>query len=242
MTLIFRVLLLAFIASHALSDQLIAGQNDWPPFFSKARTDQGIAIALVREIFAKSGYQVEFNDTPWSRAIATVKSGQMDILPGVWDNAERKQYLVYSEPYLYNRIVFIKRKGDDFEFQGLASLQGKRVGVIQDYNYGDEFLRSNLFRRDPALALVNNIKKLLSERIDLTLEDEIVAKQDLLLKAPDLLPLIEFTESSLREVGLHIACGKVHPNCPLLIQQFNAGLKAMQEDGSLAKFLRDQGI
>ena len=139
MTLIFRVLLLAIVASHALSDQLTAGQNDWPPFFSKARTDQGIAIALVREIFAKSGYQVEFNDTPWSRAIATVKSGQMDILPGVWDNAERKQYLIYSEPYLYNRIVFIKRKGDDFEFQGKETTGSmrRRVEVPQYSQVGN---------------------------------------------------------------------------------------------------------
>jgi len=163
-------------------------------------------------------------------------------LPGVWHNEERTKYLIYSEPYLYNRIVFIKKKGDGFEYDGIGSLEGKKVGTVQDYNYGDEFLKAEHFKRISTVGLINNVRKLVNGRIDLTLEDEIVARSDIMSKTPELADQVDYSKNALSEVGLHIACGKSNPKCPQIIEQFNKGLKAMQDDGSLASFLKDNGL
>ena len=239
---IFLAVVLTLTTGFALAESYTSAENNWPPFISKERADDGVAIALIREIFKRSGNEMSFDELPWSRAIDSVKTGAVDILPGVWHNEERTKYLIYSEPYLYNRIVFIKKKGDGFEYDGIGSLEGKKVGTVQDYNYGDEFLKAEHFKRISTVGLINNVRKLVNGRIDLTLEDEIVARSDIMSKTPELADQVDYSKNALSEVGLHIACGKANPKCPQIIEQFNKGLKAMQDDGSLASFLKDNGL
>lgn len=42
-------------------------------------------------------------------------------------------------------MKFIKKVGDNFEFVGLVSLNGKKVGIVCGYGYGDEFMNDFLF-------------------------------------------------------------------------------------------------
>jgi len=75
-----------------------------------------------------------------------------------------------------SEIKFIKRRGDPFEYHGLGSLTGKTVGIVKGYGYGDEFLNATNFTRPEVAHTLQNIKKLALGRIDLTLEDEVVAR------------------------------------------------------------------
>ncbi|RND29255.1 amino acid ABC transporter substrate-binding protein, partial [Vibrio cholerae] len=99
------------------------------------------------------GYTVEFTIMPWSRALNDVKEGKIDILPATWFTQERTTYLSYSETYLTNQVKFIKKAGDNFEFAGLASLNGKKVGIVRGYGYGDEFMNDPSFFRPESTDL-----------------------------------------------------------------------------------------
>ncbi|TWI71158.1 polar amino acid transport system substrate-binding protein [Desulfobotulus alkaliphilus] len=136
---------------------------------------------------------------PWARAEHGVKEGTYDILPPTWMTDERKKYLHFSEPYAVNQIKFIKKKDDPFEYSDLNSLKDKTVGTIRGYGYGDAFLQATHFERDVANDLISNVRKLLANRIDLTLEDEIVARVRLAQENPDLLKEISFTRNAISQ-------------------------------------------
>ncbi len=179
---------------------------------------------------------------PWARAEYMVKKGEIDILPDTWYTTSHGSYLAFSNAYASNKIKFIKKSGDPFEYEDMASLTGKNVGVINGFGYGDEFMNAKTFRRDGVNNFVSNIEKLIRGRIDLTLEDEIVAKHILSKKVPELLKQIEFTKSSLSRKGLYVACGLANPRHDDIIKSFNKGLETIKTDGTLKRIFDRYGI
>jgi len=154
----------------------------------------------------------------------------------------RKKDFFFSEPYGENQIKFIKRKGDSFEFENLESLEGLSVGVIRGYGYGDDFWNAPGFKREETTDFVANVKKLVAGRIDLTLEDEIVARYILSQKAPELLDQIEFTQGSLSSNKLYIAWGFKNPKHEELIQAFNKGLEEIRGNGTYDSIFARYGL
>ena len=163
------------------------------------------------------------------------------MLVATWFTNERTSYLNYSEPYLENSLKFIKRKGDGFEYNGMDSLSGKTVGIIRNYGYGDDFLGASNFKKPEANDLVANAKKLMAKRIDLTLEDELVAKSTLSGAGMNL-DDFEFTSNALSVNPLHVTSGLANPNNAEYIDAFNKGLAEIKSNGTFDKILAKYGI
>lgn len=199
-------------------------------------------MQIVRAAYHSQGYDVEMHFVPWSRALNGIKYGQYDILPDPWWTQERAIFMQFSDPYMKNEIKFIKRKGGPFEYTGIGSLTGKLVGIIRGYGYGDEFLNATNFNRSEVDQVVQNIRKLVLGRIDLTLEDEIVARSIIRHEAPELLYQIEFTQNTLSTQELHVSSGLNNPRHQVLIEAFNRGLAIIKTNGTYDKILRENGL
>ncbi|WP_020410716.1 transporter substrate-binding domain-containing protein [Hahella ganghwensis] len=233
MKFISALILGLFTTFSAMAENVTAAQDPWPPFVQEG-PDPGISIALLKAAMAKEGYNVDFRIMPWNRA-----NGNVDLLPGAWFTEERSSYLIYSDYYVQSSIKFIKKKGDPFEYTGLDSLSGKKVGIVS--GYGDEFSGSTNFSRPEAGSIEANIKKLVSGRIDLTLEDEIVAKS--VIKGAGLdLGAVDFTKEALSVNNLHVAAGKANARGQQIIDAYNRGLAAIKADGTYEKILADYGV
>lgn len=217
-----------------------ANQDLWPPFVEEG-IPQGISVDIVKESLATQGYELEFKLTPWSRALSQVKNGSVDILVATWVTQERKKYLIYSDSYISNKIKFIKRAGDSFEYYGMKSLTNKTVGVVRDYGYGDVFLNATHFEKPTSNDIETNLKKLKINRIDLTLEDEFVAKS--MIRRKNLtLSDYEFTKNSLSENSLHVTTGSINPRGREIIDAFNKGLIIIKGNGVFERILADYGL
>ncbi|MFG5861292.1 substrate-binding periplasmic protein [Metapseudomonas sp. CR1201] len=240
-----RVLILAFgllFSAFAWTQTIIAAADAYPPFADPAHPSQGISLQIVRAAYATQGYTVDMRFVPWARAVSGVKNGEYDILPNAWWTQERAAFLLFSEPYMRSEIKFIKRKGDPFEYHGLESLTGKTVGIVKGYGYGDDFLNAAHFSRPEVSKVLQNIKKLVRGRIDLTLEDEVVARWIIKNNAPGLMQQIEFTRNSLSSQQMHVASSLSSPRHKLLIDQFNKGLAAIKANGTYDKILRENDL
>lgn len=220
---------------------ITAAQDPWAPFIQKDNANPGVSVEIITEAFKTQGHTVDFKIMPWTRALNEVKSGKVDVLIATWFTSDRTAFLKYSEPYLENSLKFIKRKGDGFEYNGLDSLSGKTVGVIRNYGYGDEFLAANNFKKPEANDLVANAKKLLAKRIDLTLEDELVAKSTLSGAGMNVADF-EFTANALSVNPLHVTSGLANPNNAQYIEDFNKGLAEIKANGTFDKILAKYGI
>lgn len=220
---------------------ITAAQDPWAPFVQQDQMNQGISVEIVTEAFKTQGYDVDFKIMPWTRALNDVREGRVDVLVATWFTQERTAYLNYSTPYLENSLKFIKRKGDGFEYQGLDSLSGKNVGIVRNYGYGDDFLNATNFNKPEANDLISNAKKLLANRIDLTLEDELVAKS-MLSGAGMNLDDFEFSQNAISNNPLHVTAGLANARNAEIIDAFNRGLKEIKANGTFDNILRKYGI
>lgn len=234
MKLTFTIALYLFLSAASHAEVYKIAAYSWKPFIDVKRDDGGISIAIIRKALQNQGHDISLDSVPFARAMVMLKAEKVDILPAMWHSEERAETMLFSDSYAANRLVFIKSKGNNFEFNGLPSLHGKKVGVIRDYGYGEEFLNDKKIKFSISKSLDSNVAKLVAGRIDLTVEDEIVSKTVI---KPELLEKIAFTSQALSESPLYITCNKTAAKCKALIDAFNAGLKAITADGSLHALL-----
>ncbi|MBN1676363.1 MAG: transporter substrate-binding domain-containing protein [Kiritimatiellae bacterium] len=94
----------------------------------------GIASSYVSMIGGKLG--VEFRVEPglsWKEAVQRAERGEIDVLPCVGITEGRKQYFLYSKPYLsFPRVIITQTESD---VRSLDDLRHLRVGVQVDSSH-----------------------------------------------------------------------------------------------------------
>lgn len=236
------VLMFSALSLGAETKTIVAAADPWPPFVDQKHPKDGLSLEIIRAAYKTQGYKVKMEYVPWARAEASVKSGAYDILPDVWMTDARKKELMFSKPYVSNKIKFICLKKNPFEYDGIESLKGRIIGTVRGYGYSDEFIKSPDFRRDEAADFMTSIKKIISKRIELTLEDEIVAKTRIAQENPKLFEQLKFTKNSFSVNDLHIASAYKNKRHVEIIDAFNKGLEIIKSNGTFEKILISYGI
>ena len=241
---IFLLVLAAmlFLPLFAQNKVITIAGDPWPPFLDPENPTNGLSVEIVNAAFETQGYETEIKYMPWARAINGVKEGDYDILVNAWMTEERKEFLMFSDPYTANQIKFIKRAGSDFEFTQMSDLDGLTIGVIRGYGYGDKFMKYEYFTRDESADFETNVKKLIAGRFDLTLEDEIVARIKIAKENRLWFEEIEFVKNPLSQENLYVACGLKNARHQEIIEAFNKGLEVIKTNGTYAKIMEKYGI
>lgn len=142
----------------------------------------GADIALMRELAAAIGCDVVFKELPWARQLLELENGAIDVVMSASWTPERAEYALFSVPYRRAEMAIFVRRGTLSQYRLTALSQipeiGFHLGVILGYYYGQEFeqLRQNrAFAAyvDPAADYQTNIRKLLHQRIDGLLVDDV---------------------------------------------------------------------
>ena len=199
-------------------------------------------MEICQAAFSTQGYEVKLEIVPWVRAEEGVKNGEYDILPNTWMTDKRKGYLAYSDPYASNQVKFIKKKGSPFEYNGMSSLAGKVIGIVRGYGYSPEFMNDPNIEREASTEFMTNIKKVAAGRIDLALEDELVAKATIKKADSSLLDKIEFTKNAFSSNDLYVTSGLANPRHQEIISAFNKGLSEIKANGTYKKIMAKYGI
>lgn len=219
------------------ADLKVAALKGWPPFSGKDLPNKGFSNDLTKTALERLGHSVKVEVMPWARALEMTKRGTFDILPSVWYSKERANTLIYTDPIAKNKIVFIKEKGDPFTYESLGSLEGKTVGIVQGYDYGEKFLNADSFERDSANDIVTNVRKMLAGRVDLTLGDELVSRYAINEKLPGKADQVAFTDGALSSKDLHVTVSRKSGDAESLVENFNAEVEKMRSDGTYDEIL-----
>ena len=231
--------LLAIPMSFAAT--ITASQDPWPPFITSDPNMPGISVEVVTAAMKTQGYDVQFKIMPWARALDEVKNGRVDLLPATWYTKERTAYLRYSSPYIENELSFIKLADNPFEYDGLASLKGLNVGIVRGYGYDSEFMADTGFNRPESGDLATNLKKLLSKRIDLTVEDKIVSLSIMKEQGIDS-SQFAFTQKSMSRNPVHVTSGIANHNSQKYIDAYEKGIAEIKQNGTFDAILKKYGI
>ncbi|WP_455200467.1 substrate-binding periplasmic protein [Kaarinaea lacus] len=237
--LIFAIILIHILTvapPHSIAATLNLVADNWPPFTSE-KPGQRIAADLVERALKRSEVAAKIKIIQWKDVLDGIKSSKHDAIVGAWKNFEREQYLLFSRPYLENRIMLVGRIDNKISFNDVTQLTNRKIGIVEGYAYGEAIANNEKITKVKSATVIDSLKKLLDKEVDFILTDSIVAqsmKQHLPKKIKDKLviyPKVVMTHS------LHFAVRKNYPNADKLLEKFNNSIRSMIADGSYNRIL-----
>ena len=196
----------------------------------------GIYPAVLITAFARIKQPLLLGTRPWRRALLELDEGRAGIA-GIYKNSERATRYDFSEPIYVEKIVVYFNQSRPIAFRTLADLDGKRVGVIRGWSYGDAFDAARKAGRFAAEDVTNdraNFQKLIHGRLDAVLAVEEAGNAVI---ASERYHSIEHGRVLLAVNAAHLAFNRSAEQTELLAR-FNATLGEMKRDGTLEKIVR----
>ncbi|WP_416427284.1 transporter substrate-binding domain-containing protein [Pseudomonas sp. App30] len=234
---------LLLFAQVAWADKLRLVADAWPPFTDATMVNGGLATELVTTALARAGYASQFEQVPWARALLGIEEGHYDVLVNAWYNEERTHIGEFSGSYLQNRILFLKRKGSPITFSGdLDALHPYPVAVVRGYAYSGAFDNDDLLQKVQVHNFSMGVRMLAAQRVELTLEDEYVARYYLSHEVARVRDQVEFLPQPLSLNHLHILVSLKNPDHDKIVAAFDKAIGQMQADGSYARLLKQYGM
>jgi len=198
----------------------------------------GFGVDLTRRIFEPLGYTVHYRVMPWARALSKVRAGDVDAVIGA-NYSDDKNLIFPKTPLAPVADDFYALKDSEIIFDGVKSLQGLRIGVIHSYGYSDDTNKLlSAGRLTPGLiqeisgekALEQNIKKLLTRRIDVMVENGIIMQEK--LRVENLQDKI-IRIGTIPQGGTYLAFSNALPYSRDLAKKFDDGVRRLRATGEL---------
>lgn len=231
------VVVVALATPAADQGELRLASDTWPPFTDRPGTHR-IAIEIVHTALERAGIKATTTLVDWREVERGIRQGSYDGSAAMWRSDRRERDLLFSEPYLENRLVLVGRKGSDVAATRMSELGGKRVAVVGHYAYGEEIESAQgvLFiggRNDQ-----ENLDRLLAGEADYMLVDALVALYLLTNQPHQAAARLEFGTTPLARRTLHFAVRRDVAGAEKIVEAFNTELRGMLTDGTFAEILQ----
>ncbi|MFO7564097.1 MAG: transporter substrate-binding domain-containing protein [Enhygromyxa sp.] len=206
----------------------------WPPF-TAVEGEPRVANELVALALSADAVEAEQTILPVDEWLAALRSGEVDGSAAVWWSEDRAEYLLFSQPYLENRLVLIGRTGADVSATSFSQLVGKQVGIIEGYAYGEALDGADGPEFIASPSVPDNVRALLAGELDYVLADALFAAYSIATH-PQKLELV-VGEHPLIFRALHFAVRKDVPDAQAIIDHFDSRVRQMLRDGSYNRIL-----
>ncbi len=132
---------LAFLQEHPVIR--VGNEEGWAPFdFNKHGKPKGYAIDHLKILGRKLGITFKFvNGYSWAELLDLFKQGKIDLLPSLWISESRKEYMLFTEPFIKLPYILVTKQ-DNREIQGFSDLKGRTVAVPKSYKQ-EEILKKD---------------------------------------------------------------------------------------------------
>lgn len=117
--------------------------NEPPYSFYSRGAIKGFSIDLLHLLEQASGLKFNFVLGSWFNVYSSFQNGNLDVIDQISFTQERTHWMLFTPAYHVKALVLFMRADDiPHPFKGVASLGGKRIGIIQDIYY-EKILREN---------------------------------------------------------------------------------------------------
>ena len=142
----------------------------------------GFDVDLAKEAASRLGVEIEFKPIEWDKKREEITSGNIDLIwNGLDITEERKEYMIFTKPYMDDRQVMLVNKGNGQDIHSEGDLEGKVVGVqagstSDDYFIREEILRGTFKEYKTYIYFADLVSALRSDEIDVLVCDELIAR------------------------------------------------------------------
>lgn len=177
-------------SSVAQTETLKVCYDQWPPmtiFPTKSASERGVVIDMLEHIYSSKGYTLKYYEVPLARGLDMVAEGQCDMLPEFLYSKQAEKGFVYAdEPTFAYDSAFIVRKGDPWRYEGIPSLNNRRIATGPGWDYSSMSADYQNYIDDPENAnfveviagsddVIDRIFQMLkTSRVDLYADNELV--------------------------------------------------------------------
>ena len=231
--------LMAAVGGQTRSLRLVS--TPWSPF-TNGPGEPRFACDLVDEALRRIDVTAQTTIVAPRELTPALLAGRFDGSAALWKDAERERVLLYSRPYLENRLVLVGRKSSDVTASSLTALAGRKVALVEGYSYGEAVERTDgpSYVRSPTDE--RSLEMLLDGTVDYMLMDDIVV-QYLVEHYPDQAESrLEIGRGALVTRPLHFAVRRSLPDAAAIVDGFNEQLTAMIADRSYHRMLHLEWI
>ena len=207
----------------------------WPPFTNDAGKPR-FALDLVEAALGRIGFSAQTVIVDAARFTPSLLSSEFDGSAAAWKDQEREQAVIFSQPYLENRLVLVGRRGADVSSATLGGLKGKRIALVGGYSYGEAIESAGpTFVRSQSEE--DSLKLLLDSSVEYTLMDELVVQYIVDNHAQEAKTRLAIGSTPLITRQLHFAVRRSRPDAESIIRRFNAQLRSMVADRTYHRLL-----
>jgi polar amino acid transport system substrate-binding protein len=226
------------VVTHVVSAQMAPLKlvsTAWPPF-TNAPGQPRFALDLVEEAFSRIGLKANTTIVGAPEFTAALLGGQYDGSAAAWKDPEREKALIFSQPYLENRLVLVGRRGADVSAKTLSELTGKRVAIVDGYSYGGAVdLGGPTFVRSRSEE--DSLSQLLKGNVDYTLMDDLVVQYIVSNYPKESGARLQIGSAPLVRRDLYLAIRRTRSDAETIVARFNAQLHGMIADRTYHRLL-----
>ncbi len=207
----------------------------WSPFTNQSGQPR-FALDLVEEALRRIGVSSTTTIVDAGQFSASLLTGDFDGSAAAWKDTERERVLLFSQPYLENRLILVGRKGADVSATALSALSGKRIAIVDGYAYGDAvngpgptFVRSR--------SEEDSLARLLNGSVDYLLMDDLVVQYIATHHAQEAQTKLQLGSTPVVKRPLYFAVRRTRPDAQAIVDRFNAQLRGMVADRTYHRLL-----
>lgn len=154
----------------------------YPPYhLTTEKGQEGLFIEIIEAAASMLNMDIAYKLNPWSKCLSMMKRGEADAMMPLFKTEERAEFMYFYDDnilaYENNSFVILKEKEKDIKYTGdLQEMKPYRIGIMQDYSYGEafdgaDFLLKVKFRSDIEGIL---LRKLIEKKVHVIIGDPLV--------------------------------------------------------------------
>lgn len=217
--------------------------DPWCPYTCDPQIGfRGLITDVATEVLEGMGKEVKYEIVAWNKAIEDARAGKHEAILGA-AKGDAKGFIYPETPIAYQKSCFYRARSARFAYENIASLKGKKIGVVAGYKYGeplDGFIAAN-----PVSVVtvegVNTSQKLFAllkdKKVDILVEDEsVVTFLGILPNEP--LKGIDFAGAGcLEKIPVYIAFSPRFRSSRELAKGFDRGFEKLRESSRMKELL-----
>ena len=166
----------------------------------------GFDIDLATEAAKRMGVEIEFKPIDWDKKKEAITSGNVDMIwNGLDITEERKEYMIFTRPYMDDRQILLVKEGNDQNIHSEGDLEGKIVGVqagsTSDDYISEDSRKNSLKDYKTYVKFADLVDALKNGEIDVLVCDELIARYEV-KRHPGQFELLNVTIGSVAEMAV----------------------------------------
>lgn len=232
-------LLICMPAGPLFADKISIAATEWAPLTSAETGRHGLLADLAIEAFSRVGHEAEIEVMPWKRAFEMTRKGRYSGLLGTSYLLERTADFIYPQ-FAWNAVFhFHTRQGSrSWKYSGLKNLCPATVGVLIGSFHSQTLRNSGCLKVQENSSIRQNLRMLLTGRIDLYLNDPAVVDHYMVKDFPEAQGQIVTLQPPYLNDKVYLVFPRNKERSAALAKDYDRGIELIKADGTFDGILK----